>query len=59
MQIHFTYEECVSLSIFIGRLVPNPHMICSLDNGTFMLFGEFRNYQVSLFFTQGTMQVLN
>lgn len=44
---------------FIGHLVPSPHVICPLNNGAFMLLGEFKNYQVSLFFMQGTMQMLN
>lgn len=55
MRSHFTYVECVGLSTFIGRLVSNPHMIClsSLQRDEFMLFREFKNYPMSLFFMKG------
>lgn len=29
-RIHFTHEECVGFSTFIGHLFPNPHMTCPL-----------------------------
>lgn len=56
MRSHFTYVECAGLSTCIGRGVSNPHVIClsSLQRDEFMLFREFKNCQMSLFFMKGT-----
>lgn len=45
---------CWSLNIY-WTLSPKPtHDLSSLQHGEFMLLGEFKNCQMSLFFTQDT-----
>lgn len=44
---------CWSLGVY-WTLSPKPtHDLSSLQHSEFMLLGEFRNYQISLFFVQG------
>lgn len=53
MRSHFTYKECVGLIYW--TLSPKPtHDLLSLQHGEFLLLGEFKNCQMSLFFMQGT-----